>query len=173
MREMDARLFPSELETFDVRRDQVDQQPEAQGVAAREKGRHPPHIVRSAQNQEALEPTFLRLPQAFVHLRNRSQKHQQSAQEQEHHRDFEGRQKFPETICHERGREMRRETGRSGGMCQWRSNPPEQSDLSPARWLGIPPFGRVMRPPSCVRGETGPGLTPGLRHPLSCFTPIP
>ena len=67
--EIDASLAPGEAKAFHVRGDQIEEQGDADQIAAGEDRRHPPGISLLADDQEAPEPAVLRIPQPFVDLR--------------------------------------------------------------------------------------------------------
>lgn len=100
MGQVDARLAPLHLEPLEVGRDKVDEKRESQGVAAREDGGYPPCITAALQNEVALKPAGLRLPETFVNLGESPKEYKQRAQHQQDNGELQGGENFPETVTH-------------------------------------------------------------------------
>ena len=73
MREVDAGFPPGELEAFEMRGEQIQQQHRADEIAAGKNRRHPPDVARFAQDKVAAKPARLPVPQALVDLRERAE----------------------------------------------------------------------------------------------------
>ena len=100
MSEIDADFFLRELKPFNVRREQIQHEHDADEITARHHGNMPAAVRRSGPDEEALKPPLLRLPQPFVDLGEGAEKDEHDADGEAGDGEAERREETPNAVDH-------------------------------------------------------------------------